>query len=503
MALSRTDIFVSYARKSEASRGLIKHLMEVAHEDYRLLRQGTDNRLEEIDVKICLDEEQLRYGESILAFMDKVAQAERLILLISDSYLRSPYCMYECLSAYNAINNRYWPAIVFVRDSHPGPDPILGFDDNGLPNIFDQRYKDWWQSQLDEQKEEAPTDAAIPWYKQFIRMATEIKAWLVGRYWAGKPDRLLPVWSLPASPDPDEYARNYIDRALNPTRNHICCPSGDLLRARSIEAISSILVKYPELEKALNKGNMFAGDAYRRQFVEEMLDGNPAEFISTELAGIFGNRDVESLQWLREGADLLFGELVKYGVQIETLHYQLQELNAQQKGVAPILVSSESMLPEMSDAYLRDRRGAFRRIVVDGKDDYLGKRELVISDKNVLEIDEAKSDAIEQLKMEFILRAAKLFYTSDSGRPRRMPGPELLREGMKKRLASDDFVMKIGGISGKDLADLVAKLKENPVLRDVPIYVAAGETKNVIKTSSDWYDAVFDYYEARDQLNLV
>ncbi len=501
MALSRTDIFVSYARKSEASRALIKHLMEVVQEDYRLLRQGTDNHLEEIDVNICLDEEQLCYGESILAFMDEVARAERLILLINDSYLRSPYCMYECLSAYNAINNRYWPAIVFVRDNHPGPDPILGFDDNELPNISVSRYRDWWQSQLAKLEEEAPTDAAIPWYKRFKRMATEINAWLVGRCWAEKPDRLLPVWNLPAGPDSNEYARNSIERALNPIRNHICCPSSDLLRARSIKAISSILVKYPELEKALNQGGKFAGDVYRRQFVEEMLDGNPAGFISTELAGIFGNRDVESLQWLREGADLLFGELVKYGVRIETLHYQLQELNAQQKGVAPIMVSSESMLPEMSDAYLRDRRGAFRRIENDGADDYIGKRELVVSSKDVLEIDETKEDVMAQLKEDFLLRAAELFYRTEDGRRRRMPGPELLRDGMRKKLVGNDFVIKIRGISKNEADDLMKKLKNNAVLKDVPIYFEAGESENVIKTSSDWYDAVFDYYEARDRVN--
>ena len=502
MSQESADIYVSYARKDPASQKLVKKLHKRAEKDQRKLsRQSATGELETLTANIRYDEEELHFGDSILAFMDDVARAEHLILLISDPYLRSPYCLYECLSAYNAIGNRYRPAIVFVNGQPRACDALLDFDDKGLPVMRADRFERWWQDQREALKIRKPRDPAIPWCHRFARMAPEFNAWLVGRRWSEAPDHLMLPW--PVSSRAKAVLGEYIERALHPVPNRSHCPSSDQAREESVATITGILNQTPAFEKRLNQGHALANDEEWRRFVAKMLDENPAEFVSQQLASLLRKLrpdDPEAGQ-VRESADQLFGELVRYGIRIDTLHYQLQEMNQKHNGGEPNLVASESMIPEMADAYLRERRAAFRRVREGNEESYIGRREFVVSDQAVLEIDETARDAIDQLSDDFLSRAADLFYTSENGHRRRKPGPELLREGMQKRLKSQEFILKIeiDGMTRDQGRALARKLKENKVLRDVPMFLSASEQDNVIKTSSDWYDAVFDYYEARNR----
>ncbi len=501
MTPGSADIYVSYARKDEPSRRLIDKLRQAAASSGNsLCRQSLTGELEEVTANIRLDEEDLRYGESILGFMDKVAESEHLILLISDAYLRSPYCLYECVSAFNAIENRYWPSVVFIANDLDEDEAILYFDEKGLPHLSVDALEKHWQCAFQGLDGDDP---ARRWYQKNKRMARELEAWLIGRRWANNPVNLLTVWKggSMVGQDEQEGLDAYLSRALNPIPNAHRCPSTDKLRDQSITAIVRLLKDNRELVEALDLGATSGNDGLRRKFVEEMLDDNPAIFIAEKLAGVFDwTTDTAKLNHLRKAADRLFGELVKYGVQIDTVHHQLQRMNQTAQAHAPISVSSECVLPEMADAFFRNRPAAYREVSEADGVGYVGKREFSISKDNILESGEVAQDAVEALSQSFLVQAAGLFYVREDGRPRQKPGPKLLRQSMVRKMQeADDFVIRITGEDEAEARVLTKKLKTNSVLRDVPIYIATGEQDHVIETSGDWYDAIFSYYEARDQ----
>lgn len=489
-----TQVFISYARRNEKSQALITQLRRVADEEF--YQSGEDQGDGYKPVEIAYDELLLDYGRSIEGFMQQVATSKHLILAISDEYLCSPYCMYECLSAYNAIGNRYHPAIVFVSSEPAAEGAILTFDEAGLPKISKDKLISHWQTRHDALKSDDP---ARLWYRRYILMAPELTAWMTGRRWAGNPERLIPHY-IPGTTD--DGVRSYIANALNPPENRIAWPSGDILRERSIARISAILKGQSELEKALNRGDALGGEQYRREFVEKMLD-EPAGFVSEQLAPALeqaaGSLNVyRQLNAFRKAADKVFGELVKYGAKVETVHKQLQQLEGKEKQ-APIEVASESVLPEMVTARLRDRSGAFREQMNGGKIGYLGRRELVIDGDNILETGETEQDAMEQLSTGFLSRLGQLHYTNDAGRPWQMPGPDVLREELGNSLPQGEFLLKIEGLPPDEAQALMEKLQSNKVLRQLPVFVAADERGNVIKIIGPWYRAIFKYYAVRDQ----
>ena len=46
-------------------------------------------------VTILRDKQVIRLGESISKFMHRLSRADRVFIVLSDKYLKSPYCMYE------------------------------------------------------------------------------------------------------------------------------------------------------------------------------------------------------------------------------------------------------------------------------------------------------------------------------------------------------------------------------------------------------------------------
>jgi len=490
------EIFISYARKNDPGKALVRQLKDLKTQVH-FYQSGLNEENEYVKAGICFDEEKLNYGGSIEGFMQQVARAEHLMLLISDEYLKSPYCMYECLNAYNVIENRFLPAMVFIDSPHQNP--ILHFDEKGLPKIDIERFKSHWT----EQSDNLPTsDPARLWYRKYIRMAEEIEAWLIGRRWGGRPARLLPCYTEPAD---NAVLQQYISWALKPPKNQWCCSSSDRLLEQCLEAICAELRNSPNLEKAMNHGAAFSSPEHRRQFIDEKLYDNAALFVSNQLAPALEKAAQTisqplALNTLRKSADRIFGQLVKFGVRMDTLHHQLQQLNGQSAKSAPYAVASESVLPEMTDAYLQNRQAGYRRIDENGEVAYIGRKEFVVTRDNTLEIDETKQDAMEQLDSSFIDRVADLVYTEEDGKRRRRPGPELLAEKIRSELVQRAIIIKIEGISKADAQRLVDKLHQNELLRELPIFVEVSEQDNAIKTTNEWYDAIWDYYEVRDQL---
>src|SRR5205823_12753915 len=52
------------------------------------------------DIEILRDATGLGLGESISRFMQKLGSGDRVFVILSDKYLKSPYCMYELLEVW-------------------------------------------------------------------------------------------------------------------------------------------------------------------------------------------------------------------------------------------------------------------------------------------------------------------------------------------------------------------------------------------------------------------
>lgn len=75
-------VYVSYAWKAEEDSGVVAAL------ETALAGQG---------VELVRDVRALGYGGSIRAFMDRIAAAEQVVVVLSPQYVESPYCMYELI----------------------------------------------------------------------------------------------------------------------------------------------------------------------------------------------------------------------------------------------------------------------------------------------------------------------------------------------------------------------------------------------------------------------
>lgn len=69
---------------------------------------------EKAGLRVTLDKHDLGYRESITAFMQNLGKAEAIILVISQKYLHSEYCMYELLQIYENkdIHRRIFPVVM-------------------------------------------------------------------------------------------------------------------------------------------------------------------------------------------------------------------------------------------------------------------------------------------------------------------------------------------------------------------------------------------------------
>jgi internalin A len=79
------EVFISYAWGDDTAAGKIR--AKVVDELY--------SALEEDGFLPVRDRNQMRPGERISAFMRRLTRADLVVAVISDKYLRSPYCMYE------------------------------------------------------------------------------------------------------------------------------------------------------------------------------------------------------------------------------------------------------------------------------------------------------------------------------------------------------------------------------------------------------------------------
>jgi internalin A len=130
------EVFISYAGGDDSPEG---------KERQRVVARLVDalgKHPEQIAVRI--DHNEMRPGDLISAFMDRLAAADRVIVVISAKYLRSEYCMYELFKIYQSCRNK---AEDFQRRIIPIVLPDAGLSGKTLERL---KVADEWDKQRKE-----------------------------------------------------------------------------------------------------------------------------------------------------------------------------------------------------------------------------------------------------------------------------------------------------------------------------------------------------------------
>ena len=120
--ISKIELYISYAWKGES-------------EDMADLLEET---FIANDLHLIRDKNDLGYRERITEFMKRIGKAKGVVVIVSDKYLKSRYCMFELIEIYENSNfeDRIFPIVL------------------GDANIFDVdgilAYKEHWKSRMDE-----------------------------------------------------------------------------------------------------------------------------------------------------------------------------------------------------------------------------------------------------------------------------------------------------------------------------------------------------------------
>ena len=118
----KPEIFVSYAWGGESEK-IVNEL---------------DATLQSKGITIIRDKRDLGFKGEITDFMKKIGQGNAVIIVISDKYLKSPYCMFELLETYR---NLSFKERIF---------PIVLQDANIFDPIIRLSYFDYWKNKKNE-----------------------------------------------------------------------------------------------------------------------------------------------------------------------------------------------------------------------------------------------------------------------------------------------------------------------------------------------------------------
>ena len=133
---TRREVFISYAWGDDSPEG--KERQRIVDRLVEALRKNPE------PIEVRIDREVMRPGELISAFMDRLAAADRVIVVISAKYLRSEYCMYELFMLYQNCRKK-------AGDFHRRIIPII-LPDAGISERTATRFKPvlyWKQEALE------------------------------------------------------------------------------------------------------------------------------------------------------------------------------------------------------------------------------------------------------------------------------------------------------------------------------------------------------------------
>lgn len=108
---SMVSIYVSYAWKEEEQNRLVDRLGEAC------AARG---------IELWRDKTSIGYGDSIRQFMDEIGTGRHVVLVLSEAYFKSPYCMYELRQIYEnkAFRQRVTPIVLSGTRFHKPIDRI-------------------------------------------------------------------------------------------------------------------------------------------------------------------------------------------------------------------------------------------------------------------------------------------------------------------------------------------------------------------------------------------
>jgi hypothetical protein len=120
--VSQSELFVSYAWGGESEQMVVK----------------LDETLKKNQIQLIWDKRDLGFKGMITDFMNRIGKGKGIVVVVSDKYLRSPYCMYELLEIYR---NREFAARIF---------PIVMGDASIFEPLPRLAYLKYWRDKKEE-----------------------------------------------------------------------------------------------------------------------------------------------------------------------------------------------------------------------------------------------------------------------------------------------------------------------------------------------------------------
>jgi internalin A len=153
------EVFISYAWGDDSPEGKKRHQIVDG------LVEALRNHSEPISVRI--DRDEMRPGDLISAFMDRLAAADRVIVVISAKYLRSEYCMHELFMIYQNCRKK-------AKDFHRRIIPIILPDARQCGGLAARlKLAAEWDRKLNEIKpffDENPRLFGTSGYQEYLRI---------------------------------------------------------------------------------------------------------------------------------------------------------------------------------------------------------------------------------------------------------------------------------------------------------------------------------------------
>jgi tetratricopeptide (TPR) repeat protein len=186
--LCRSSVYVSYAWKEEEQNRLVDKLEQAC------AARG---------IKLRRDKNQIGYGNSIRQFMDQLGAGRHVVLVLSDAYFKSEYCMYELRQIYEHgdLRKRIHPVVLSGTRFHKSPDRLPYFE-YWEKEIADLQAK---LAKLSDPKNTLKVREELDRYAEFRRL---LDKWLsdladintktedvhVATDFAALLDRIVPAW---------------------------------------------------------------------------------------------------------------------------------------------------------------------------------------------------------------------------------------------------------------------------------------------------------------------
>jgi len=120
------EVFVSYAWKAENEKAVVDRLEQACHQR---------------DIILLRDNNEIKYKDSILEYMKKLGAGNYIIVVLSDAYLKSRFCMFELLTIHE---HKQFHQRVF-------PIALQGLDINEPETKLD--YLDYWDGKIESLEE--------------------------------------------------------------------------------------------------------------------------------------------------------------------------------------------------------------------------------------------------------------------------------------------------------------------------------------------------------------